>query len=340
MILEGNKEIKALKGLLGKSPKIVITTHQNPDGDAIGSMLGLFHFLKKMEHEVLPIVPNEYPEFLQWLPGHIEILDYSKNKESATRAVSQADLIFMVDYNNLKRSDSMKDVILGSKARKFIIDHHPFPSRDVDFTISKTEVSSTAELIYEVIESLDGLKHVDQTIATCLYTGIMTDTGCFSYNSSRTRTFEIVAKLLDYDIKKDEIYSNVYDNFSFQRMRLLGYCLNEKMQVFPEYKTALISISREEQKRYNFVTGDSEGFVNYPLSIKGVRFSAFFIEKKDRIKISFRSRGSFPVNAFSEKHFMGGGHLNASGGESTLTLDETVKKFIELLPQYTQELNS
>jgi phosphoesterase RecJ-like protein len=234
----------------------------------------------------------------------------------------------------------MMDAIVSSKARKVMIDHHPFPLLQVDFSLSFTEVSSTAELIYEFILALNGQQHMNKSIATCIYTGIMTDTGCFSYNSSRTRTFEIVSHLLSYAIKKDAIYHQVYDNFSLQRMRLLGYSLNEKMQVFPEFHTALISISLDEQKRYDFVTGDSEGFVNYPLSIKGIRFSAFFMEKKDKVKISFRSRGSFPVNAFSEKHFSGGGHLNAAGGESLLSLNDTIKKFIGLLPKYIQELKA
>lgn len=340
MILEGIQEINEIKTLLINRSKIVITTHQNPDGDAIGSTLGLFSFFQKMGHDVWAIVPNEYPEFLQWLPDNKEIINFSRHKKSANRIITQADLIFMLDYNDVKRSNDMMDAIVSSKARKVMIDHHPFPLLQVDFSLSFTEVSSTAELIYEFILALNGQQHMNKSIATCIYTGIMTDTGCFSYNSSRTRTFEIVSHLLSYAIKKDAIYHQVYDNFSLQRMRLLGYSLNEKMQVFPEFHTALISISLDEQKRYDFVTGDSEGFVNYPLSIKGIRFSAFFMEKKDKVKISFRSRGSFPVNAFSEKHFSGGGHLNAAGGESLLSLNDTIKKFIGLLPKYIQELKA
>jgi bifunctional oligoribonuclease and PAP phosphatase NrnA len=335
VILEGD-QIIALKEFLAERSKIVITTHVNPDGDAIGSTLGLYHFLKDMGHEVFPIVPNEYPKFLHWLPGNKEIIDHSRHKNRADKIISEADFIFMLDYNDAKRND----INLGTKAKKILIDHHPYPSLKADFLISTTKASSTAELIYEFIQAVDGLKYIDKTVATCIYTGIMTDTGCFSYNSSRTRTFEIVSKLLNYAIEKDEIYGHVYDNFSSDRIRLLGYCLNEKMQVFPEYKTALISINREEQKRYNFMTGDSEGFVNYPLSIKDIRFSAFFMERKDKIKISFRSRGNFPVNIFSEKHFSGGGHANASGGESALPLEETIKKFIDLLPLYSKELKS
>lgn len=334
MILEG------IKNLLANRSKIVITTHINPDGDALGSVLGLFWFLKRMGHDVTAISPNDYPEFLQWLPGNDTVIDFFKKKKMATSLIQDADIIFFLDYNEAKRGGDMKDILAGSKAKKIMIDHHPFPQLQVDYAISRTGVSSTSELIYELILDLNGIKYVNKDIAECIYTGIMTDTGCFSYNSSRTRTFEIAAQLLTFSIEKDEIFRKVYDNFSAQRMRLLGYCLNEKMQVFPEFRTAFISLSLEEQERYKFVVGDSEGFVNYPLSIKGVCFTALFTESKDKIKISFRSRGLFPANAFSQKHFSGGGHTNAAGGESNLSLDETIQKFIDLLPQYARELNS
>jgi bifunctional oligoribonuclease and PAP phosphatase NrnA len=338
--LESVQNIDELKNLLTNRSRIVITTHQNPDGDAMGSVLALSLFLKKNGHDVRAIVPNEYPEFLQWLPDNNEVISYHRGKKSADEIISKADIIFQLDYNDPKRSSEMKDIIASSKGKKIMIDHHPYPQMTVDFSISFTQVSSTSELIYEFIVALNGQEFMDKSIATCLYVGIMTDTGCFSYNSSHSRTFEIVAQLLKHKIEKDEIYRHVYESFSVHRMRLFGYCLNEKMQVFPEYHTAFISISLEEQKRYEFTTGDSEGFVNLPLSIKDIWFSAFFMEKKDKIKISFRSRGKFPVNAFSEKYFSGGGHLNASGGESELTLNETIKKFVALLPQLSKELEA
>ncbi len=334
MILNGIKE------LLNNRSKIVITTHQNPDGDALGSVLGLYWFLKKMGHEVSAISPNDYPEFLQWLPGNDIVLDYTRKKRQVVKSIEEAEIIFYLDHNDSNRGGDMKDFLAASKAKRIMIDHHPYPQLNVDYAISKTEVSSTAELIYEFILDMDGGKFMDKDIAECLYTGIMTDTGCFSYNSSRTRTFEIASQLLGFSIDKDEIYRRIYDNFSAQRMRLLGYCLNEKMQVFPEFSTAFMSLSIEEQDRYNFTTGDSEGFVNYPLSIKGVCFTALFIERKDKVKISFRSRGTFRTNSFSEKNFSGGGHTNAAGGESNLSLKDTIQKFIDLLPQYAQELNN
>lgn len=337
MILD---ETKGIKSLLTKGSKIIVTTHLNPDGDALGSMLGLYWFLKGLECDVTPISPNDYPEFLQWMPGNEVVLDHSKRKNYSNKLISEADIIFFLDYNDAKRGGDMKDALAASKAKKVMIDHHPFPQLSVDITISRTEASSTAELVYEFIQSIGGGSYMNKIIAECLYTGIMTDTGCFSYNSSRTRTFEIASQLINFSIDKDGIFSRIYDNFSAQRMRLLGYCLNEKMQVFPEYRTAFISISLEEQDRFNFTTGDSEGFVNYPLSIKGVCFTALFVERKDKVKISFRSRGAFPVNTFSEKYFSGGGHLNAAGGESMLSLNETIQKFKDLLPLHATVLNN
>jgi bifunctional oligoribonuclease and PAP phosphatase NrnA len=204
--------------------------------------------------------------------------------------------------------------------------------------ISDISVSSASELVTEVIWAIDEASNFDKTMAVCLFTGIMTDTGCFNFNSSQPATFTMVSKLLNYNIDKDTIVRNVYDNFSAWRMRLLGYCLNEKMVVLPEYKTAYIWITIEEMKKYNFSHGDSEGFVNYPLSINGINFSAFFMEKEDRIKISFRSRGGFNVNHFSRKHFNGGGHKNASGGFSFISMDKTLERFNRIIPDYLNEL--
>ncbi len=340
MILKKNIEVKELQNELNKRSKIVITTHLNPDGDAIGSMLGLSGYLTKMGHEVYPITPNEYPEFLYWMPGNVKVIDFSKKAIQAKKIIESANFIFILDYNDSKRGGEMKDAIQKANAIKVMIDHHPYPQIQTNYSFSYTEVSSTCELIYEVILAMDGKSIIDKSIAECLYTGIMTDTGCFSYNSSRIRTFEIVSELLTYGIEKDEIYHLIYDNFSVQRMRLLGFCLNDKMQYFPDYKTAFISLTLEELKRFDFSIGDSEGFVNYPLSIKGVVFSALFIERKDKVKISFRSRGNFPVNLFSEKHFSGGGHFNAAGGESALSMKETIDKFIGLLALYSNDLNS
>ena len=340
MILKEKREISEIKEILAQKPSAVVTTHQNPDGDALGSMLALYHFLTKLGLSVTPISPNDYPEFLHWMPGNDKVLDSAKRQSKARRTVKEADVIFMVDFNEYKRSGDMEKLLSHSNAVTILIDHHPSPKIEPKYRFSYTEVSSTAELIYEFIDALGMKSMIDRDIAQCIYTAMMTDTGCFSFNSSRPRTFEIVANLLSFDIGKDEIYRKVYDNFSANRMRLLGYSLNDKMKVFPEYRCAFISISIEEQNRFSFETGDSEGFVNYPLSIGGVVFSALFIEKADKIKISFRSRGTFPVNLFSGKHFSGGGHLNAAGGESNLSLDQTIEKFVGLLPEYKHLLNA
>jgi phosphoesterase RecJ-like protein len=218
------------------------------------------------------------------------------------------------------------------------MDHHPGPQNFTDCILSDTSASSTAELVFRFIQSSGFLPFVDADVATCLYMGMMTDTGCFSYNSSNRNTWETVASLLDYGIDKDAIYYRIYDNFSFSRMQLLGYCLNEKMEYLPAYRTAFIAITRGELEKYDFQVGDTEGFVNYPLSVGGIRFSALFIEREDRIKISFRSKGSFNVNDFSRKYFKGGGHANASGAESYESLEATVKRFRDLLPVHREEL--
>lgn len=328
--------VSGLIGILEQNPEIVITTHVNPDGDAIGSLLGLYNYFKKRGFKTTAITPNEYPEFLQWLPGNTEVLDYTRNKKKADAAIGAAKVIFQLDYNDLRRSGDMKDILQSSKAYKVMIDHHPFPQLQNDLNLSDTSVSSTAELVFEFISQLPGFEIMDREISDCIYTGIMTDTGCFNFNSSRPRTFEIVSQLLHFGIKKDEIFRMVYDNFSEHRMRLLGHCLSNNMKVFPEYSTAIISLSMEEQERFKFVTGDSEGFVNYPLSIKGIRVSAFFTERKDIIKISLRSRGNFAVNSICEKYFGGGGHTNAAGGELKLPLQKAVETFIDLLPNYPE----
>jgi phosphoesterase RecJ-like protein len=333
-------DLSALKKKLGQTDaKIVIVTHRNPDGDAIGSITALYNVFKKVGYSVKMVVPNEFPSFLKWIPGAKKIHIFANETEYASQLLKNADIIFALDFNDLSRVREFQDNISGSSSYKIIIDHHPEPGNIADLLISETRVSSTAELIYSFIISL-GHKHlVDKDIATCIYAGIMTDTGCFSFNSSRPETFGIVSELLIYGIEKDAIYGKIFDNFSFNRMRLMGYCLNKKMQLMPEFRTAFISLSGEELKEYKFNIGDSEGFVNLPLSINGVIFSALFIENKDRIKISFRSKGNFAVNKICTEHFNGGGHKNASGGESFDTLQNTIDKFVKLLPNYSDDLH-
>jgi len=334
------KGVALLKKMLEKSSqRITILTHVNPDGDAIGSSLALLNTLSLIGHQCKIYIPNDYPLFLKWLPGNDNIFVFNNDTSSAIQQIKASDIIFFLDFNDIKRIKQIHKPVSESSAFIALVDHHPDPDLDADCIISDTSVSSTGELIYRLINKIGLKDKINKDIATCLFAAIMTDTGCFSYNSSSPETYKIVAALLKYGIDKDRIYYRIYDNFSFDRMRLLGLGLNARMEYYPEYRTAMIWLSRDDLRKYNFKTGDSEGFVNYPLSIRGIRFSAFFIEKEDHIKISFRSKGNFPVNKFSADYFNGGGHLNASGGESYDSLDTTLDKFRKLLPQFKNELN-
>jgi bifunctional oligoribonuclease and PAP phosphatase NrnA len=325
---------KVVNRQLDQANSIVIISHVNPDGDALGSSLALFHYLEKIGKRVSIFMPNEYPDYLKWLPGTNHVQIFNKTK-SAGNTMENADLIFLLDFNNPSRSGKAEEYIIKSKAFKILIDHHPKPDNFADIVYSDTLSSSTAELIFRFIESTGNPELVDRIIATCLYTGIMSDTGSFSFNSSQPETYRVLSELLKRRIDKDYIYSMVYDNFSESRLRLLGYCLDKKMVVLGKFRTAYISLSLNEKKLYNYIRGDSEGFVNYPLSIKGIEFTAFFMENDDHIKISFRSKGNFDASAFASQNFAGGGHVNASGGESKLSMSETIDKFISLLPLYS-----
>lgn len=332
--------IKPLQNIINETQHPLILIHYNPDGDAIGSALAFYYYLIKKEKNPVLVSPNDYPEFLHWLPGNNKVLVYKRQSGTVLNAIAKADVIFALDFNDADRVNDLEKYFLNAKAKKVLIDHHPEPGNFADLIISDLIYSSTAELVYHVIESLGDENLVDKTIAECLYTGIMTDTGSFNYNSSQPYTYFVVSKLIDLGINKDQIYWNIYDNYSAQRMRLLGYCLYKKMEVFPEYHTAFISITKQELKDFNFAPGDSEGFVNYPLSIKGIRFSAIFVENDKQIKISFRSKGDFATNKFAEQHFNGGGHKNASGGNSKESLEKVLQRFRELLPQYKKELKN
>jgi len=334
------KSLDKLNSLLWTSPgRIVLITHFNPDGDAVGSTLALQKCLIKAGHDCSVVTPNDFPSFLKWLPGAESIIILPGNENKVAELIRSSDLVFFMDFNDIRRMRGISEPVSRSPAFKVLIDHHPDPLVEVDCMLSDTTVSSTAELVYRFMTQVSLKEKMDKDIAVCLFAGIMTDTGCFSYNSSSPETFKIVADLLLYGIEKDSIYDKIYDNYSAYRMRLLGFCLNERMEYLPDYRTALIWLNLKDQEKYNFQTGDSEGFVNYPLSIKGIRFSAFFIEKEDHVKISLRSKGKFPVNTFSAEHFNGGGHLNAAGGESYESLETTLGKFRDLLPRYQDELN-
>lgn len=328
----------SIRNYLANVQDVLIVSHFNPDGDAIGSSLALYHYLYASGYQVNVIVPNDYPDFLYWLPGNEQIIVDTRNHKQALEKISNAELIIFLDFNVLDRTQQLEENFKNSATPKILVDHHPNPEDFADIVVSTTQVSSTAELIYELLVALGGKKAINKTVASCLYTGIMTDTGSFSYNSSLPETYYVVSKLIETGIDKDKIYWRVYDKYSIDRMRFLGYCLYQKLRVFPEFGAAYISISLDELKQFNYKTGDTEGFVNYPLSIKGIMFSVIFIEREDHIKISFRSKGDFQANTFAAQHFNGGGHKNAAGGYSEFPLDETLEKFENLLPDYKKQL--
>lgn len=331
--------INKIKDHLSNDPNILLLTHINPDGDAIGSILGLYHYLVNRGFKTYAVTPNNFPTFLQWLPCSDEIIRFSGKENRVEEIFRKADVIFNLDFNEPGRIGSMEDLLTGSDAKKILIDHHPNPKKFNQLEISDTSVSSTAELIYQLLTQLESKPFLTQEIATSLFTGIMTDTGCFSFNSSSGDTFRITSELLESGIDKDRIFEQVYNNFSEMRMKLAGFALNENMVVLSGLHTAYITLTREELLRFKHSMGDTEGFVNLPLSITGIQFSALFIEKEGHVKISFRSKGSFPANQFSEKHFNGGGHHNAAGGESFDSLSETIIKFEKLLKEYADQLS-
>jgi len=314
--------------------KIVIVAHIGPDGDAIGSSLALWHYLMTIDKEPVVIVPNPFPAFLAWMPGAECILDYDNFKERSDELIAAAELIFTLDFNTASRMGKMADAVLNSPADKILVDHHLHPDSYAKIKVSYPEISSTSELIFRLICRMGDFSMINLACAECIYTGMMTDTGGFTYNSNNQEIYAIIAELIKIGIDKDAIYRKVFNTYSEDRLRLMGYCLFHKMKVYPEYKAALITLTLKELSQFNYVNGDSEGFVNIPLSIAGIDFSVFMREDTDKIKISFRSQGTFPSNKVAADLFHGGGHLNASGGESSTTLAVAVKKFEDALPDY------
>jgi len=320
------------------SKSIVLIPHMNPDGDAMGSVLGLWRVLKNAGIKVKVVSPTKYPEFYHWLDGHDEVIIYSHHPKQSARALDESDLLICMDFNQLSRLGDMKALVENYPGKKILVDHHPYPGNFTDLIISDITYSSTAELIFAVLQSTDLAQYIDRDAATSFFTGIMTDTGSFDFNVSNPNTFEVVAQLTRMGIDQLDIHSKVYDNYSADRMRLMGFCLSNRMTVYPEYHAACMYITLEDQKAFNFKTGDNEGFVNMPLSIKGVVFSVLFTEKEKYTKASFRSKGKFAVNEVSEKYFNGGGHRNAAGGELYASLSEALAQFEKLLPEFEDRI--
>jgi len=319
---------------------VAIIPHVNPDGDAIGSAVGLANLLVNKGNQVVIVSPNSYPLYYNWLESKAEIIFADKEPGKAKKSIKNSHILFCLDFNDIERVGKLSESIGNFSGNKIMVDHHPDPKDFCNLVISDPLYSSTAELIFDTIEKLGLAEYIDKSVAESLFTGIMTDTGSFSHNISRANAFNVAGRLIGYGIDVEQIHAAVYHNFSADRLRLLGYCLEKKMEVIPEYKSAIITISKRELKKFNFVPGDIEGFVNYPLSITGIVFSALFIEKKDHIKVSFRSKGSFPANSFSAGHFNGGGHLNAAGGEVKMSLEESLQLFRQLLPHYLHQLEN
>jgi phosphoesterase RecJ-like protein len=332
-------QIIKVKELLNSKSKIVITSHHNPDGDAIGSVLGLYFILKEYGIEAKMVLPNDVPDFLAWLPDADKIVRYSKQKSLGIELITNADILFALDFNGISRLEDLSETFAKAKGKKILIDHHPFPEESFDISFSNIKSSSTAEIIYEFAELLDSKRLVNYNSSISLFTGIMTDTGSFSYSCSNPRTFEIVAELIRKGVSIEDTQNRVYNNFSEGRMRLLGYALSSKMKVFPEHRAAFISLTRDELKSFGYTIGDTEGLVNYPLSIKNIVFSALFVENTNHVKVSLRSSGKFPANKVSEEFFNGGGHLNAAGGKSFKSIEETEKQFISIIDNLKNELN-
>lgn len=319
---------------IDKAETMVIVVHVGPDGDAMGSALGLWHYLMTIDKEPQVIVPTAFPDFLAWMPGTDKILVYENDKQKCDEIIAATDLIFTLDFNVLNRLAGMEQVIKDAVAPKILVDHHLHPGNYAKVTISYPEISSTSELIFRLICRLGDFSKINLACAECIYTGMMTDTGAFTYNSNKPEIYSIVYELIKLGVDKDDIYRRVFNTYSAHRMRLMGYALYQKMKIYPENKAALITLSLDELKEFNFKNGDAEGLVNMPLSIDGVLFSVFMREDPDKIKISLRSQGTFPANKVSADLFNGGGHLNAAGGESYTTLEEAVRKFEEALDDY------
>jgi phosphoesterase RecJ-like protein len=333
------EKINELKQLLSKKKNIVITVHRGPDGDAMGSGLGLYNILILQGYNVNIITPNDYASFLHWLPGNESVIVFTEEEKKATEITEKADLIFLLDFGEIARLDTYANIVQTTTAKKVMIDHHQEPDEDIsDILFSDVTSPATAQIIFEIIDALDWKHLINKDIAECLYTGIMTDTGSFKFSSTTEKTHNIIANLIAKGANNSKIHDLVYDNFSENRVKLLGYCLNKKLMIFKENKSAIISLTAEELKHFNFKKGDTEGIVNYALSIEDIIFAIFITEKEGKVKLSLRSKGDFQVNEIAKKYFNGGGHKNAAGGISDISVNETIETLKEIFNQYNTQL--
>ncbi len=332
------RAVKLLRQTIKGFDKIVITTHKSPDGDAIGSATALAGVLVKMGKKVHICVPDAPPDFLHWMKGTSHILTYSDNRERVQEVITAAHLIFILDYNDLKRVEEMGEIIQDAPAVKVMIDHHPDPVPCADIIISDTGYASTAEMIYMLLKKMEFVDLIDKNIGESLYCGIMTDTGSFKFSGTTARTHRIVAVLLDLGVQHTEVHQRIFDSSTEDKLRLTGYALYQGLKIIPEYKAAFIKLDEEILKQFNYRKGDTEGLVNYALSVEGVNLAAIFTEKEPQIvRISFRSKGKLAVNTMAKKHFEGGGHMNAAGGIFKGSIDDAIAKFEKLLPDWIKK---
>ena len=335
------QDLNNFKKHLSEPSDIVITTHQNPDADALGSSQALAQFLRKKGNKVSVISPTDFPKFLNWMNHENDVITFNEgNEKKSQQLVEEADFIFCLDFSSLNRINELGEMVRGSKAKKVLIDHHLEPEDFADFSFWDVQAAATAEIVYELIVNLGDRLLIDTEIANCLYAGIMTDTGGFKHPNTTRRVFEVAADLIELGANTAGVANWIYDSNTEDRIRLLGFSLSERLKIIPEFSTAYISLSAEDLSKFKSQTGDTEGIVNYALSIVGIKFAALITERNNMIKMSFRSMGEFSVNEFARKHFSGGGHKNAAGGKSESSLAETVKKFEEVLKEYKEILSS
>lgn len=322
------KPLQEIYPLLTAPRKVVITTHQKPDPDALGSSLGLYHFLKCFGHEVTVISPTNWATWLNWMPGSDKVIDFELTADKATAALNDAEWLFCLDFNIFNRTRNLSSRLYEYKGTRILIDHHQQPDMEnFEYGVSDTGKSSTAEMVFDFIVQSGHQDKISTIIAECLYAGVMTDTGSFRFNSTTASVHHMVALLKEKGLEHSKVHENIYDNFLENRLRFMGHVLMNRMEVLYEYNTALIAISKKDLFRFQIKTGDTEGLVNFPLSIQGIKLAALVIDRDEERKWSFRSKGGFDTNTFARKYFNGGGHFNASGGRSNDSLDKTVERF-------------
>lgn len=335
------KVLNEIFPLLSEPKKIAITFHQKPDADAMGSGLGLYNFLIQFGHTVSVISPTNWPSFLNWMPGAKKVLDFELQKEDALNVLEKTDWLFCLDFNVLSRTKNMEPVIEGLNCTRILIDHHQQPQTEFfDYGWSDVNKSSTAEMVFDFIMASGNEEKINSEVAECLYAGVMTDTGSFRFNSASSDVHKMVAKLKERGLNHSQVHENLFDNFLETRYRFFGNTLLNRMELFYEYNTALIAIPQKDLIRFNVKTGDTEGLVNFPLSIKGIRLAAVIIDRGDERKSSFRSKGGFDVNSFARKYFNGGGHFNAAGGKNKEPLEEVIAKFKKAIKENQEQLTN